>query len=244
MQGELSQISKLQAIESRILELKVEIAELPRQIAAIEKQLEAHVKKLDAEKATLAEAQKERRQRDLDIQTFQAKIAKLKDQMNSAKTNEQFRAFQHEIEFAEKEIRNSEDRILALMTETEPLEKNVKAAETELAAEKKGVDERKVDAQKRAASDQKEVNRLAAERQQLLKELNPPVLKAYERARRKYARGAIIAEVVEGKCTACQIMLRPQYFQDLKAADTGIMFCESCGRILHWNPPVSVVSMS
>jgi predicted nucleic acid-binding Zn-ribbon protein len=33
--------------------------------------------------------------------------------------------------------------------------------------------------------------------------------------------------------------LRPQYFQELRHAEK-IFFCESCGRILIYNPPVSL----
>ena len=46
--------------------------------------------------------------------------------MLQAKTNEQYRAFQNEIGYCETEIRKSEDRILDLMGEAEPLEKNAK----------------------------------------------------------------------------------------------------------------------
>ena len=42
-----------------------------------------------------------------------------------------------------------------------------------------------------------------------------------------------------GRCTACQIILRPQYMQDLKRGEE-LMFCESCGRFLYYNPPVHV----
>jgi predicted nucleic acid-binding Zn-ribbon protein len=35
--------------------------------------------------------------------------------------------------------------------------------------------------------------------------------------------------------------LRPQYFQDLKRAEK-VMYCESCGRIIYYNPPVDVAA--
>jgi hypothetical protein len=37
--------------------------------------------------------------------------------------------------------------------------------------------------------------------------------------------------------------LRLQFFQDLKA-DTQVMSCESCGRILFYNPPVAVEELA
>ena len=61
-------------------------------------------------------------------------------------------------------------------------------------------------------------------------------LAAYDRIRKK-RNGVVVAEAVGGRCTACQITLRPQYFQDLRKGDQ-VMFCESCGRIVYYNPPV------
>ena len=66
--------------------------------------------------------------------------------MLQAKTNEQYRAFQNEIEFCEKEIRKFEDRILDLMAESEAVESNIRAAEASLKTEKEQVEREKRDA--------------------------------------------------------------------------------------------------
>src|SRR5882672_2379710 len=137
MVQEVEQSLRLQEFDKRIAELAAEIAALPKHVAAIEKQLETHLRKLEANRAALAANQRERKQRELDIQTQQQKISKLNDQTLQAKTNEQYRAFQHEIEYCREEIRKAEDRILDLMGESEPLEAEVKSAEAALAVEKK-----------------------------------------------------------------------------------------------------------
>ena len=62
----------------------------------------------------------------------------------------------------------------------------------------------------------------------------------YERVRKK-TKNTPIADATEGRCSACQIALRPQFFQDLRRQDR-VMFCESCGRILTYNPIVDVAS--
>jgi predicted nucleic acid-binding Zn-ribbon protein len=46
-----------------------------------------------------------------------------------------------------------------------------------------------------------------------------------------------VAEVVEGLCTACHLVLRPQFYQDVRRNEE-VLYCESCGRILYYNPPV------
>jgi predicted nucleic acid-binding Zn-ribbon protein len=157
--------------------------------------------------------------------------------MMEAKTNEQYHAFQHEIKFCEQEIRRIEDRILELMSESEPLEKNVKAAEVDLAKEKKQVEGEKTEAKNRTAADQGEIDTLQAERAGIVKSMTPSVYLEYERIRKGRA-GVAIAEAVDGRCSKCHITLRPQFLQELKRGDK-IMVCESCKRMLYYNPPRS-----
>ena len=47
-----------------------------------------------------------------------------------------------------------------------------------------------------------------------------------------------IAEAVNGRCSKCNITLRPQFLQELRRGDS-IMVCESCKRMLYVNPPES-----
>ncbi len=46
-----------------------------------------------------------------------------------------------------------------------------------------------------------------------------------------------IAEAVDGRCSKCHITLRPQFLQELKRRK--IMVCESCKRMMYYNPPQS-----
>jgi predicted nucleic acid-binding Zn-ribbon protein len=124
------------------------------------------------------------------------------------------------------------------MAESEPLDANVKKAEVALKEEKQQVDAEKAHARERTAVDQKQLDELRAERQQLVAGLKKPTYSAYERIRKKWRGGAAVAEVTDGRCSSCQILLRPQFFQDLRNSGE-MMFCESCGRILYYNPPVS-----
>ena len=218
-------------------ELDKEVASLPKHIAAIEKTLESHIRRLEVDKAALIANQKDRKKLESDIQMHEQKISKLRDQMLGAKTNEQYRAFQHEIEYIEKEIRTAEDRILELMSESEPLEANVKKAEAALKEEKQQVESEKTRARERTAVDQSQLDVLRAERTEAAAKLPAPVLVTYDRVRKR--RGTTIAEAAGGRCSACQIVIRPQYLQDLKRGDQ-LMLCESCGRFLYYNPPVNV----
>ena len=92
-------VIQLQSLDQKIAALEKEVAALPKHIATIEKALESHNRKLEADRAALSANQKDRKKLEGDIQVHQQKISKLKDQMLGAKTNEQYKAFQHEIEY-------------------------------------------------------------------------------------------------------------------------------------------------
>jgi predicted nucleic acid-binding Zn-ribbon protein len=238
MNPDIHLVIRLQDLDGRISELEKEIAALPKHIAEIEKALEGHQRRLEADRAALTANQKERKKLEGDIQVQEQKISKLRDQTLQAKTNEQYRAFQHEIEYCQQEIRKAEDRILDLMGESEPLDANVKAAETSLKREKEEVEAEKKKARERTAADQKQLEELRRERADGAQKVPAPTLKLYERVRKKW-HGVALAEVQDGRCGRCYITLRPQLFQNLRTG-ADVLTCESCGRILYYNPPVDV----
>ena len=228
---------QLQTIDHRIAELRREIATLPRQIAEIENTLISHMKRLEVDKAALAANQRERKSLDGEVAAHQQKISKLRDQMLLAKTNEQYRAFQHEIDFGEQAIRKCEDHTLDLMGEAESLETNVKAAEVSLTAEKKLVFAERAKAQARTAEDKVELAKEEAEHALHAQQLSAPALAYYQRLRTRYYReGAVVAEAKNSMCQACMMLMRPQYFQEVKAAEQ-VLNCENCRRILYYDEP-------
>jgi hypothetical protein len=226
MLPDLKLVIRLQEVDNRLAELHREISALPKHIAEIEKKLISHERKLEADRAALAANQKERKKCDSDILTQEQKISKLKDQTLEAKTNEVYRAFQNEIDFCQKEIRKCEDRILELMTESEPLDRNVKAAEVALKTEKAQVEAEKQQARERTEVDQKASAELTAERAKVVAGITPAV----------YQRGIGVAEALDGRCSVCNMSMRLQFFQELRKGDQ-VMACESCLRILYYNPP-------
>ena len=237
MLPDVAKAVRLQEIDQQTDALQKEVSALPKHIAEIEKKLDSHQRRLEADRAALAGNQKERKRLDGEIQMQQQKISKLRDQMLGAKTNDQYRAFQNEITFCENEIRKFEDRILDMMGDSESLEKAVKLAEDSLKVERAQVEKEKAEARDRTAVDQEKMAALGKTRTELVAGMSPKVLSLYQRLRK--SRGTSVAEVVDGRCKVCHITVRLQYLQDLKE-DREVMVCESCGRILFYNPPVQV----
>ena len=134
-------------------------------MAAIEERLAGTKAGLEKAKAAVKADEAARRTFESTIQDRQQKISKYRDQSLEVKTNEQYKALMHEIQFAEQDIRANEDKILELMVNAEVREKHVKAAEAKLKAETAEIEKEKIQARQRTAEDEKQMAEWNAKRE-------------------------------------------------------------------------------
>lgn len=229
---DLSLTLQLQQLDLRILQLTREIDGLPKSIALVEGRLESHKQALAAQEGRLAENGKDQRRLERKVSDLKLKVSKLQDQMNTARTNEQFRAFQHEIEYCKDAIDAEEEGILGKMEDAETLQEDVAAARESLARESKKVASDVQAARERIEADKLERSRGVERRAELAARLDPSVLRVYERIRE--TRGMAVAQVVAENCDSCHVRLRPKLLQDLRRLARGVMLCESCGLIVYF----------
>lgn len=233
MLPDVQNLIELQKTEREILRLKEEIAALPKRVMAIEAKLAGTRAVLEKTKAALKADEADRRKYETSIQDLQQRISKYRDQSLEVKTNEQYKALLHEIQFAEQDIRINEDKILELMVNAEAREKDVKAAERELKEETAEIEKEKAAARQRSAEDEKQLAEWNAKRDSLRAAIDAELLRQYDRVA-KY-RGTGISEARDHKCLACQVMLRPQTYNEVRVAKA-VVFCDSCQRILYHDP--------
>lgn len=233
MLPDVQSLIELQQADREMLRLKEEIAALPKRVAVIEAKLAGTKAGLEKAKTAVKADEAARRKYETAIQDLQQKISKYRDQSLEVKTNDQYKALMHEIQFAEQDIRANEDKILELMVNAEIREKDVKAAEAELKAEMAEIESEKAAARERTAEDQKQLAEWNGKREKARAGVNADLLPHYDRVA-KY-RGSGLSEVRDQKCMACQVMLRPQTYNDVRNG-TLTVICESCQRILYYNP--------
>jgi predicted nucleic acid-binding Zn-ribbon protein len=233
MLPDVENLIALQQADKEIHRLKEEIAALPKRVAAIEEKLVGTKAALEKAKADVKTDEASRRKYETNIQDLQGKISKYRDQSLAVKTNDQYKALLHEIQFAEQDIRSNEDKILELMVNAEVREKGVKAAEAELKAETAEIEKEKSIAREKTAEDEKLLAEWNAKRDTARTGVNAEMLQHYDRVAKH--RGSGLAEVREQKCMGCQVMLRPQTYNEVRSG-ARTMVCDSCQRILYYNP--------
>src|SRR5579864_5097189 len=238
MLPDIENLLKLQVTDKEIRRLQDEIAEFPKRVAVIEQKLAGTKVQLDRAQAAVKADEAARRKYDTAINDLRTKISKYRDQSLDVKTNDQYKALLHEIQFAEKEIAANEDKILELMVNADARDKEVKAAQAELKAETAEIEQEKEQARQRTAEDEKLLAEWRGKRDQLRTGVREDLLRHYERVSR--FRGSGISEVRDHKCMACQVILRPQTYNEVRSGKETVV-CDSCQRILYFDPKEELV---
>lgn len=233
----LQNLLDLQTVDARLLDLRARHAAYARKFSDLEARVAAAKAELERARASHTNALKERRKYELDVESWKEKAHKFRDQAYQVKTNEAFKALQHEIQMAEDEIAKAEDRLLEQMVAGEEYDLKIKTAEKALqeAEEFAQAESAKLEAEK--AGLEKELAQAEEERKRAVGGIPEELLDHYHRIARKHG-GVAMAEVRDEKCGACGMRVRPQVFQEMRRSEnTEIFHCETCTRILYFIEP-------
>jgi uncharacterized protein len=235
MTSDLQNLIALQQIDSHIAALRAEVASLPKHVAEIEAKLAGSRAKVESATAAGKADEAARRKHESDIQDQQQKISKYRDQSMNVKTNDEYRALMHEIQFAEANIAKLEDKILEIMVAADVRKETLKKADAELKVDTTEIEREKEDARQRTAADEKELAELTTKRNELRAAVSEDALRHYDRVLQ--LRKTALAAVYENQmCSGCSVLLRPQVFQEVMTNEQ-FLTCDTCKRILYYIPP-------
>jgi len=232
MHADLEKLIQLQQIELQIKDYSDRIELLPKNLAALEQKLSATVQSLNSSQDRIGKLALEKRKLEGTIQDIEQKNSRYREQLLDVKTNEQYKALLHEIEFNNLQIRKTEDDILTKMEEEERLRKELLQIEQQLRTEKEKIDSEKKAAETEADTDRRLLQQLETQRQDLIRAVNPALLETYARIAR-FRKGVALARARGDSCEACHVRIRPQVLSQIMAGEA-ILTCDSCDRILYW----------
>ncbi len=234
MQKVLQRLLELQGVDRRLNDVRARLAQFPKKFAEVDARLASARAELDRCTASQLATIRDRKKYELDVEQWKERARKYREQTAQVKTNEAYKALQHEVQTAEAEIAKAEDRLLEQMVAAEEYDRGVKAAEQSL----KETDEAARTARARIESDkaaaERESSELNSEREVITADIPENLLDHYERIAKKH-NGIALAEVRDEKCSACGMRIRPHVFQEMRRPSCEEMFhCETCTRILYY----------
>ena len=234
MNADLERVVALQKLDSAVHDAERRLADEPERLKALDTQLEAARDQVAASKQHLTDNQNARRVIEKDVAVQQGRLSKYREQAMAVKTNQEYHAIQHEMAFAQGEIKTLEDKILELMVEADELTAAVKRAEAALATTQKTAEAEKKALGAEQAELKARLEHLSRERATLVGAIDPKVLAIFDLVSRR-RNGIAVAEARDGICTICHVRLRPQVFNTVRRNEE-IIQCDTCQRILHFVP--------
>jgi uncharacterized protein len=234
MNADLEKVIALQRLDTATADAQRRLADEPERQRALDARIDAAKARVASAKERLAANQSARREIEKDVAVHQSRLSKFREQAMAVKTNQEYHAIQHEIAFAQTEIKTREDRILDLMLEADDLTAQAKQADAARAAEQKAVEADRGALVAEHRDLEAALTRMVSERAALVATITPHVLATFDIvAKRRHGVG--VAEARDGVCTICHVRLRPQVFNTIRGNDE-IVQCESCQRILFFVP--------
>lgn len=225
----------LQEYDLEAKRLRDELIALPKLVAQAETKAKATVGQRAVVLELAAQEEQGRRRQESDVKDQQAKIARIRKQLDLATDTKQVAAFEREIAFAQAAIDKLETEELESMERSEQLAEQRAIADRAVAAAETKLSDEQARAKNLMAADQVQLKALEVSRSAQRATVGEEALSLYDRIAR--AKGTGVAEVLMQKCTACQMMQRPQRWNDLRDRDRHELFtCESCGRLLWYDP--------
>jgi predicted nucleic acid-binding Zn-ribbon protein len=242
MLPDLERLIQLQDIESRAAVANKAITEAPGRIAALDALLQSATAALATAKQSLADNQTARRSIDKDLISAQQRQEKYKEQLMAVKTNDEFRAMQHQIEAVGAEVGQHEERVLVNMMAADEINANIKKAEAALKSAQAKVAAERAAIESDTKTQHTAIAECEAERARIVAAMdNRGAIETFQRIAR--VRGIAVARAEGERCTICQVRLRPAVFAGVRKNDQ-IVQCDSCQRILYFTPPSPASSAS
>jgi predicted nucleic acid-binding Zn-ribbon protein len=236
MHPDLEKLILLQAHDVEAQRLREEMVALPKHVAL----LETKAKAIEGQRAVvidlIAKEEALRRRQESDVKDHQAKIARIRKQLDMATTTVQVTAFEHEISFAEAAISKLEDAEIESLERSDGLESQKGVADEALTDAKATLERERLRAAETVAQDKIALAEVEEKRKAERTDIGENALSIYDRIAK--AKGTAVAEALNQQCMACRMMLRPQRWNELRDRNNedSMMTCESCGRLLYYDP--------
>ena len=227
-----SSLINLQEVDTQLLEISELLGDLPVKVEELTKEEQQITEEIDQSKTRIKEIKLQVSKKDLQVKQLTSKIDKLKDQLFLVKTNKQYDALSHEIDFLKEELNNIELNEFELIEEKDILSAETAERENNLETLTDSLHIRKTNLETLLAESSEKKTSLESEREGIVNELSASVIAKYDRVF-EVRDGMAVIETMGTSCGGCGSIVPPQKIAELKLAKS-LETCDVCSRFLYW----------
>lgn len=232
MKAELEKLVDLQKTDTNIRRLKKSIETADQRRASIEQEFEQHAFSIREIQGNRDRLQAERAELDKHIAENKGYLERADRNLKHAQNQKEYETAMRETDALQKQIAAYETQIIEKMTGVEEVEKELESRAEEISTLDAKRDEALAAFDTEIAKDKAELDEEQKRRDEAFVTLPAQLAAVYNRLAQRSRDGIAVAEVVNGSCSACFMSLRPQMQVEVKRGDQ-IITCESCTRILY-----------
>ena len=231
---QIGALEELAACDAEIKILDDQITSERATLNGLKGSLKRLEEKIGVDRASVGAMDKQRNELIADVRQMMSQLDHSREKMNRARTERETNAVQRELEELRKLIRDREDEIGKLTTDSDSQRVALESTEAESKKIQDELSAREGDISTALTSLEKQRAEKQAIRDVIVKRLPPVLYRRYDQVRSR--RGSGIAQTTDGTCKACNMSLPPQLFHRLRREPL-LEQCPSCNRIIYYSPP-------
>jgi predicted nucleic acid-binding Zn-ribbon protein len=227
----LEALVKLQAIDTKIDELRKLRGDLPDEVQDLEDEIEGYKtrqSRFEEEQKELEESIKRNKEAAKEAEKL---IKKYTEQQKNVRNNREFDAITKEVELQELEIQICEKKSKEAKELIQAKKDDVEKTSVQVKERTEHLNSKKNELNDILAESQEEEKRLLGDREKATKKIDEKLLKYYERLRGSLSNGLAVVRVVRGAAEGCNIVIPPQKIAEIREKKK-IVIDEHSGRIL------------
>lgn len=232
LKSQLSNLIKLQELDSEIYNLKREKEVKPEEIKALQVVFEAKKQHLSELETRSLNLQKQRKAAELELASKEEVIKKLQTQLYSLKTNKEYQTMLQQIQDAKADASVIEDKILEIFDQADKVRIEMEKEKGKLEEEEKVFNEQKKKVDDRIKEIEERLAQLEGQRKQAVPDVEPRIFSQYERILNNRDGLAIVSVKGGNTCGGCNMFVPPQVINMIKMYDR-VITCEMCNRMLY-----------
>jgi predicted nucleic acid-binding Zn-ribbon protein len=232
VKAELEKLVHLQKTDTNIRRLKKSLETAEARRASIEQEFEQHAFSIREIQGRRDGLKAERADLEKQIADNKGYLERADRNLKHAQNQKEYETAMRETDALQKQIAAFETQIIEKMTGVEEVEKELegRAEEINTLDTKRETALSAFDAE--VSAHRLELDEELKRRNDVFVTLPTQLAAVYNRLAQRSRDGIAVAEVVNGSCSACFMSLRPQMQVEVKRGDQ-IITCESCTRILY-----------
>ena len=227
----LEALEKLQALDSKIDEIKKIRGALPEEVQDLEDEIAGYrtrIGKQNEEQKTLEESITANKTAIKDAEKL---IKKYEEQQMNVRNNREYDAITKEMELQQLEIQILEKRIKESHEKIDAKKEEMGETNEMLSEREKDFKSKKEELENIVKESEADEQKMEKDRAKAAKNVDDRLLKSYDKVRKNMRNGLAVVPVRRGACGGCFNVVPPQKQAEIREKKK-IIVCEHCGRIL------------